>query len=153
MNTNDSFPLLFIPEQFGRLFTVFFLLTLTLIVFAGCDFRRVVVNQPVDPQTLQTLNPGKSSMQDVVLALGAPDDITAKPDGMVFRYRYGDTKTMRVNFGWILRFFLPVAPSMNLGRGEGVPEVLHIAMNQDGVFDRYLLQQPPNAPHFSFWPF
>jgi hypothetical protein len=153
VNNNDSFPLLFIPEQFGRLFTVFFLLTFTLIVVAGCDFRRVVVNQPVDPQTLETLSQGKSSMQDVVQTLGAPDAITAKPDGMIFQYRYGDTKTMRVNFGWILRFFFPVAPSMNLGRGEVVPEVLHIAMNQDGVFDRYLLQQPPNPPHFSFWPF
>ena len=89
------------------------------------------MNYPFDVQTLETLNPGKSSMQDVVEALGAPDEISAKPDGMVFRYRYANSKTMQVNFGWILRFFLPVAPSMNLGRGEDLPQVLHIAMNQD----------------------
>lgn len=154
MNTNGFSPLLFTAQYYvGKFFTVLLLLTFTLTVFAGCDFRRVVVNQAVDPQTLQTLNSGKSSMQDVVQALGAPDEITAKPYGMVFQYRYGDTKTMRVNFGWVLRFFLPVAPSMNLGRGEGVPQVLHIALNPDGIFDRYLLQQPTNSPQFSFWPF
>lgn len=153
MNTNCSFFLFFFPDHLGRLFTVLLLFTLTLIGFAGCDFRRIVVNQPVDPITLQALNPGKSSVQDVVQALGAPDVIMAKPDGMVFGYRYGDTKMLRVNFGWILRFFVPVAPSMNLGRGNGVPQVLHVAMNQDGVFDRYLLQQPLDPPQFSFWPF
>lgn len=153
MTTNSPFLLLFAPQYFGRFFAVSLLLTFTLAVFTGCDFRRLVVNRPVDPQTLQTLNPGESSMQEVVQALGAPDAITAKPDGMVFQYRYGDTKTMRVNFGWILRVFLPVAPSMNLGRGESVPDVLHIAVSQDGTFERYLLQQTPDPPHFSFWPF
>jgi len=42
---------------------------------------------------------------------------------------------MKVNFGWIPRTFLPVAPSMNLGHGEDVPQVLHIAMNQRGIFE------------------
>lgn len=153
MNSNSTFSLLFPPEHLGRLFTILLIFTLILTGFVGCDFRRVVVNQPVDPIILQTLNPGKSSVHDVVQALGAPDVIMPKPDGMVFGYRYGDTKTLRVNFGWVLRFFLPVAPSMNLGRGESVPQVLHIAMNQDGVFDRYLLQQPLDPPQFSFWPF
>ena len=111
------------------------------------------MNHPIDVQTLETLNPGKSSIQDVVQALGAPDEIAEKPDGMVFRYRFSDSKTMRVNFGWILRIFLPVAPSMNLGRGDDVPQVLHVAMNQDGTFDQYFLQQKLGPPQFSFWPF
>ncbi len=124
-----------------------------LLMLAGCDFRRVIVNHPIDPQALETLNSGKSSMQDVVQALGAPDDITASPDGMVWRYRYGDAKTMRINFGWVLRVFFPVAPSMNLGRGDDAPQVLHVAMNHDGTFAQYLLQQPLEPPQFSFWPF
>lgn len=33
--------------------------------------------------------------------------------GMVFRYRFADSMAMRGNFGWILRFFLPVGPSIN----------------------------------------
>ena len=122
-------------------------------MFAGCDVRRVVINQPIDPQALQKLKPGESSMQEVVQALGAPDDISAKPDGMVLQYRYSDTKTMRVNFGWLFRIFLPVAPSMNWGRGESVPDVLHISVSQNGTLEQYLLQPHAEPPEFSFWPF
>jgi hypothetical protein len=120
---------------------------------AGCDLRRVVVNDPISPETLQRLNPGEDSLNDIVQTLGAPDEIDAKTKGMVLRYRYGDSKTMRVNFGWIFRIFLPVVPSMNLGRGEGVTQVLHIAMNEDGRFDHYFVQEPPAPPQFWFWPF
>jgi hypothetical protein len=119
----------------------------------GCDFRRVVVNTPISPETLQRLNPGENSLNDIVKALGAPDEIDAKTRGMVLRYRYGDSKTMRVNFGWLFRIFLPVAPSMNLGRGERVTQVLHIAMNEAGTFDHYFVQDPPAPPQFWFWPF
>ena len=119
----------------------------------GCDFRRVVVNTPISPETLQKLDPGENSLNDIVQVLGAPDEIDAKIRGMVLRYRYGDSKTMRVNFGWLFRIFLPVAPSMNLGRGERVTQVLHIAMNEAGTFDHYFVQDPPAPPQFWFWPF
>jgi hypothetical protein len=42
---------------------------------------------------------------------------------------------------------------MNLGRGEGVTQVLHIAMNEAGTFDHYFVQDPPAPPQFWFWPF
>lgn len=74
----------------------------------GCDFRRVVVNEPISPEILQRLNPGEDSLNDIVQALGAPDEIDEMNKGMVLRYRYGDSKTMRVNFGWLFRIFLPV---------------------------------------------
>ena len=119
----------------------------------GCDFRRVVVNRPIPPDTLQKLNPGENSLNDIVQVLGAPDEIDAKTKGMVLRYRYGDSKTMRVNFGWLFRIFLPVAPSMNLGRGDGMTQVLHIAMNEAGTFEHYFVQEPPAPPQFWFWPF
>lgn len=119
----------------------------------GCDFRRVVVNVPITPDTLQQLNPGEDSLHDIVDVLGAPDDIDAKTSGMVFRYRYGDSKTMRVNFGWLLRLVSPFAPSMNLGNGEGDTQVLHIALNQNGIFEHFYFQNPPDPPRFWFWPF
>ena len=126
---------------------------LLLLSLSGCDFRRVVVNDPLVPDSLEGLVPGKSTIQDVAKKLGAPDEIEEGADGMVFRYRFGDSKTMRVNFGWILRFFLPVAPSMNLGRGEGVTSILHVAMRPDLTFDHSVIQPPPDPPHFGFWPF
>jgi len=131
----------------------YFGLALIALWVTGCEFRRVVVNDPVSPETLQRLNPGEDSLNDIVLALGAPDEIDKKTEGMVLRYRYGDSKTMRVNFGWLFRIFLPVVPSMNLGRGEGVTQVLHIAMNENGTFDHYFVQDPPTPPQFWFWPF
>jgi len=153
VNNNRSFWVPLTPHAFRGFPIVLFLATVSLPVFTGCEFRRVVVNHPIDSQTLQTLNPGESDIRDVVQVLGAPDEIEANPDGMVFRYRYGDTKTLRVNFGWIFRFFLPVAPSMNLSRGEDVPQVLNVALNRYGFFDQYMFQQPPDPPKFSFWPF
>lgn len=126
---------------------------LLVLSLAGCDFRRVVVNDPLVADSLEGLVPGKSTIQDVATALGAPDEIEEGVGGMVFRYRYGDSKTMRVNFGWILRVLLPVAPSMNLGRGEGVTYILHVALQPDLTFDHSVIQPPPDTPHFWFWPF
>ncbi len=126
---------------------------LSFCALTGCDFRRVVINQPVPSELVQLLHPGESSFGDVVHVLGAPDDIDGTSAGMVLRYRHGDTKTMRVNFGWILRVFLPVVPSMHLGRGEGMSKVLHVAIDQKGILDHYLIEDPPVPPRFWFWPF
>ena len=126
---------------------------LLLLSLAGCDFRRVVVNDPLVADSLEELVPGKSTIQDVAGKLGAPDEIEEGAGGMVFRYRYGDSKTMRVNFGWIFRVFFPIAPSMNLGRGEGVTYVLHVALRPDLTFDHSVIQPQPDIPHFGFWPF
>lgn len=59
---------------------------------------------------------------------------------------------MRVNFGWILRLFLPVAPSMNWSRCQDVPQVFHVAINRYGTFEQYVFQPPPLS-ELSFWPF
>ncbi|GJL69802.1 MAG: hypothetical protein NPIRA06_24370 [Nitrospirales bacterium] len=126
---------------------------LLLVSLSGCDFRRVVVNDPLLADSLEVLVPGKSTIQDIATALGAPDEIEEGASGMVFRYRYGDSKTMRVNFGWVLRVLLPVAPSMNLGRGEGATYILHVALRPDSTFDHSVIQPPPDTPHFWFWPF
>ena len=82
-----------------------FLSVLLLLSLSGCDFRRVVVNDPLVADSLEGLVPGKSTIQDVAKKLGAADEIEEGAGGMVFRYRFGDSKTMRVNFGWILRVF------------------------------------------------
>ena len=126
---------------------------LVVLVLAGCDFRRVVVNDPLVADSFDELVPGKSTIQDVAEKLGAPGEIEEGASGMVFRYRFGDSKTMRVNFGWIFRVFFPIAPSMNLGRGEGSTYILHVAMRQDLTFDHSVIQPPSDTPHFGFWPF
>jgi len=126
---------------------------LLFLALCGCEVRRVVVNDPLVAGSLEGLVPGQSTVQDVAQKLGAPDEIEEGAGGMVFRYRYGDNKTMRVNFGWIFRLFLPVAPSMNLGRGEGVIYILHVAMRPDLTFDHSVIQLPSDPPRFWFWPF
>jgi len=137
----------------GTIGKVGFLGVLVLLALSGCDFRRVVVNDPFVTDSLEALVPGKSTLHEVTKNLGAPDEIEEGANGMVFRYRYGDSKTMRVNFGWIFRLIAPVAPSMNLGKGEGVTYVLHVAMRPDLTFDHSVIQSPPDPPHFWFWPF
>ena len=126
---------------------------LLLLTLSGCDFRRVVVNDPFVTDSLDALVPGQSTLHDVTKSLGAPDEIEEGANGMIFRYRYGDSKTMRVNFGWIFRVIIPVAPPMNMGKGEGETYVLHVAMRPDLTFDHSVIQPPPDPPHFWFWPF
>ena len=126
---------------------------LVVLVLAGCDFRRVVVNDPLVADSFDELVPGKSTIRDVAGKLGAPDEIEEGAGGMVFRDRYGYRRTMRINFGWIFRVFFPVAPSMNLGKGEGVTYILHVALRPDLTFDHSVIQPPPDTPHFWFWPF
>ncbi len=126
---------------------------LIILVLGGCDFRRVVVNDQLITGSLDELIPGKSTVQDVAQKLGAPDEIEEGSSGMILRYRYGDSKSMRVNFGWIVRVFFPIAPSMNLGRGEGVTYILHVAMRPDLTFDHSVIQPPADTPQFWFWPF
>jgi hypothetical protein len=99
VNFNRSSRLSPMLRDLRRFPLALFLLPVIVLVFAGCDLRRVVVNHPFDPHRLETLIPGKSSLEDVVQILGAPDDISDKPDGMVPRYRYANSRTMRVNFG------------------------------------------------------
>ncbi len=124
-----------------------------LFLTTGCDFRRVVINDPLISASVQQLTPGKSTMQDVVAGLGAPDMIVEGRNGLIFRYRYGDTKTMRVNFGWIARLFLPVFPPIALGKGQNVTHILHVVLRPDLTFDHSVIQPPPKRPHFGFWPF
>lgn len=119
----------------------------------ACDFRRMVVNQPMVSEAVETLRPGESTMREVVEVLGPPDSISDKREGMVFQYRYGDTKVLRINFGWLFRFFIPVTPSMNLGRGEGVTQIIHVGLDDENKFEHYVIQGPPEPPSFSFWPF
>ena len=126
---------------------------LVFLVLTGCDFRRVVVNDPLVSELVEELVPGKSSVHDVVQKLGSPDDIAEGTTGIVLRYRYGDSKTVRVNFGWIVRIFFPVAPSLNLGRSEGATHILHVALKPDLTFDHSVVQPPPESPRFWFWPF
>jgi hypothetical protein len=139
--------------MFGVVGKAGLLSVLLFLTLSGCEVRRVVVNDPLVADSLEALVPGKSTFHDVTQKLGAPDEIEEGAGGMIFRYRYGDSKTMRVNFGWILRVLLPVAPSMNLGRGEGVTSILHVAMRPDLTFDHSVIQPPPDPPHFWFWPF
>lgn len=129
------------------------LCVLVVLILSGCDFRRVVVNDPLITGSLDELIPGKSTVQDVAQKLGAPDEIQEGSGGMILRYRYGDSKSMRVNFGWIVRVFFPFAPSMNMGRGEGVTHILHVAMRPDLTFDHSVIQPPSGTPEFWFWPF
>jgi hypothetical protein len=126
---------------------------LLLFLTTGCDFRRVVVNDPLVSASVQQLTSGTSTMQDVVARLGSPDMIVEGGDGLIFRYRYGDTKTMRVNFGWIARLFLPIFPPVALGKGQNVTHILHVALRPDLTFDHSVIQPPPKRSHFGFWPF
>lgn len=76
-----------------------------LTFISACDYRRVVVNKPINPEIVGFIIPGKTPMTKVVEHLGAPDEISGTADYLVFRYHFKLAKSFRINFGHIFCVF------------------------------------------------
>lgn len=79
---------------------------------AACDpisWTRVTLNHPLKPEDVVFIQPGKTTLKEVVARLGAPDQLVATHHGMAANYLYEDSKYFRVNFGWPLGFIEPLS--------------------------------------------
>ncbi len=129
------------------------LVLLAALILSGCEFRRISVNQPIRHEHVAFVVPGPTTLQEIVTGLGAPDEVTGSEGQLVFRYRFGTTKAVRVNFGWILRVWSPVAPSMSWTQSTASHEELQITFAPDWVVQHHAFSRKPRATGFNLWPF
>ncbi|MBI4401922.1 MAG: hypothetical protein HY581_09850, partial [Nitrospirae bacterium] len=104
---------------------------------SGCEFRRIVINDPIRPEDVAFIRPGVTTMSDIVTHLGVPDEIEGTEERAVFRYRFRDAKIFRVDFGKLLRFWSPVTPDMILGRGNLGTDVLQVAFDPHWIVQEH----------------
>ncbi len=59
---------------------------LTLTSLSGCLLDRTLVNEPLSPESIQQLSPGKTTAKEVVDLLGAPNDVVQLGKRTAYRY-------------------------------------------------------------------
>ena len=125
-----------------------------LVMFiSGCDFRRVVLNKPIHPEKVDFIVPGKTPMMKVVEHLGSPDEISGTSNYLVFRYHFKSAKFFRIDFGYILRIWSPVAPTMSLGNSEAGTDIFLVAFDPNLIAKNHGFSYRANTKDVGFLPF
>lgn len=120
---------------------------------AGCNVIRIQLNTPITQNDVAFIEPGKTTLTEVIGKLGVPDSIADSYLGVVATYRFLDMKYARVNFGWLLKPWTPVDPDLIISRtGFGVDAFeLHCDTNWVVTHQSFLRQLA--GPQFTPSPF
>lgn len=120
---------------------------------AACNVIRVELNTPITPADVAFIQPGTTTLDDVVARLGAPDSITPSETGSVVTYRFLDLKYSRVNFGWILKLWSPVDPDLIISRtGFGLDQ-FNVLCDPHWVVTNQRFLRHVADPQFNPYPF
>lgn len=128
-------------------------LMLIALLLGACDFRKVVVNDPLLPQDVEFIVPGSTSMFEVVERLGAPDEISGTSNQLLFRYQFKTTKFFRFDFGVLLRIWTPITPPMSWGNGNAGTDAFWVAFDSHWQATTLHFTFSENTKKVSFWPF
>lgn len=129
------------------------------LLLSGCGlatFARVTVNDPITPETVGFIQPGATTLSDVVAKLGAPDaleGLEGEAGGAVVSYYFRDVKYSRLNLLWPLRFLLPENPDLILGGGGLGTDLFQVILDDRWVVQTHAFSQQANANRFRLWPF
>lgn len=129
------------------------LLVALVIATTGCNVIRITLDKPITQADVAFITPGKTTLSDVIAALGAPASITDSSRGVVVTYRFLDMKYSRVNFGWLLKPWTPVDPDLILSRtGFGV-DAFELLCDADWVVTDHGFLRQLSGPRFNPYPF
>jgi outer membrane protein assembly factor BamE (lipoprotein component of BamABCDE complex) len=68
-----------------------------LLLGQGCiSMANVTSGNPIDPKAVKALEPGKSGIDAVLSALGAPLEMHSHPDALLFVYKFRKRKTFNM---------------------------------------------------------
>lgn len=129
------------------------------LALAGCGpigWTRVSVNRPLAPAQIAFIVPGTTSWDEVTQRLGAPDGLAATTDGTVIDYRYSDSKSFSVDFGWPLNFVSPISyfPHELVLGGQGIGlRTFEVAFDARGVVAHAGFLRGEGAAEYKVWPF
>ena len=124
---------------------------------AGCGgfytAARLTVNDPLGPQDVSFIKIGKTSFTDVVARLGAPDELVGGDTSALIIYHFRDAKYSRVNFGWPLRFWLPVQPDLIVAGGGLGTDMFQVSFDQRWLVQHHAFSKHAQASRYRLWPF
>ena len=129
------------------------LILMLCITIAGCNVIRITLNTPISQADVAFIEPGKTTLADVIGKLGTPDSITDSDIGVVATYRFLDMKYSRVNFGWLVKPWSPVDPDLIISRtGFGV-DAFELLCDQNWVVTHQSFLRQLSGPRFNPYPF
>jgi len=123
------------------------------LTLASCQWRRLTVNDPIRPDDVAFIQPGQTTLAEVVAKLGPPDEISPAGDAIIARFRFRDGKYFKIDFGRLLGFWLPVTPEMSLARGQLETDVFQVVLDSAGVVREHAFAFLSPATRFNPWPF
>jgi len=139
-------------QRSGRLGAAFLIMALW-AGLSACNIVRVTLNTPLTPDDVAFIEPGSTTLPDVIAKLGAPDALTDSETGIVATYRFLDVKYSRVNFGWLFKYWSPVDPDLIFSRtGLGV-DALEVLCDSSLVVRHQSFLRHLSGPRFNPYPF
>jgi hypothetical protein len=104
---------------------------------------------------VQFIVPGRTRVDEVVRALGAPDEIAEAGIGPVFRYRFTDAKRFRMTPTWPLPYVFPVLQlvpndlyTVHMSAGGVGGNEFHIVFDMDWTARGYAFAHHADASTF-----
>jgi len=129
------------------------ILLLLSVATLGCAVRRVDFNDPIKPEGLVFIQPGGTTLQQVVDRLGGPEDLSITSQQVLAEFRWSTTRSASLNLGYLFRFVSPVSPSMTMsGTGINIERLL-ITCDERLVVRSYAFGKADEHAFFEFWPF
>ena len=136
----------------SRACLIVLLLTLCMTT-AACNVIRIKLNTPLNQDDVAFIEPGKTTLTDVVAKLGVPDSITDSYLGVVATYRFLDMRYSRVNFGYLLKPWTPVDPDLIISRtGFGI-DAFELYCDSNWVVTHQSFLRQLSGPQFNPYPF
>jgi hypothetical protein len=123
------------------------------IALAGCNVARLTINTPLTPASVAFITEGRTTLQDVVAVLGAPDSITDADTGAVVIYRFLNAKYSRVNFGWLVKPWSPVDPDVVFSRSGLGTDAFELICDTNWVVTHQAFVRHRPEPLFTPYPF
>ena len=124
------------------------------LLWTSCTVRRVAFNDVVTPEQVNFIHIGQTTILDLADHIGAPDEVTESEFGVVALYNWSDTKSAALDFGALLRLFLPYAPTMTLSKTGITPEQFQVVFDPQWTVRAYgFSRRTTDEPVIWFWPF
>ena len=116
-------------------------------------WQRLTLNQPIVGEQVDFIK--KVKLHCLRLRRrGAPDEILNLENRLVARYHFIDTRYLRVDFGWGLRFVIPYySPDLVLGGGGAASNVFEWPAIHNLWCKRFRSPFHQNSSRFKLWPY
>jgi hypothetical protein len=129
------------------------------LVLSSCgapiQWQRVTINEPIKPEELAFIIPGRTTFPEILEKLGTPDEISGSKRGPVAHYRYLDQKSFRVDLAWPLRFFIPlfaipvVSPEMSLRDASLGTDVFMVFLDSNWIVQEHAFARQAQSARFA----